>query len=92
MSGNKSGVMGEAGPEAIMPLSRGSDGKLGVKASGGDNNSGDVNIYQTFSFAANGDDSVKKLIQQAAPEIAKMTKVSMINDRRRGGATKSAFG
>ncbi len=25
------GVMGEAGPEAIMPLSRGPDGKLGVK-------------------------------------------------------------
>lgn len=29
------GLMGEAGPEAIMPLSRGADGKLGVKASGG---------------------------------------------------------
>jgi len=27
--------MGEAGPEAVMPLSRGSDGKLGVKAQGG---------------------------------------------------------
>lgn len=26
------GLMGEAGPEAIMPLSRGADGKLGVKA------------------------------------------------------------
>lgn len=25
------GLMGEAGPEAIMPLSRGSDGKLGVR-------------------------------------------------------------
>ncbi|MEQ9693229.1 phage tail tape measure protein [Shimia sp. SDUM112013] len=29
------GLMGEAGPEAIMPLSRGSDGKLGVRAAGG---------------------------------------------------------
>lgn len=29
------GVMGEAGPEAIMPLKRGSDGKLGVQAAGG---------------------------------------------------------
>lgn len=28
--GTKSGVMGEAGPEAIMPLRRGADGKLGV--------------------------------------------------------------
>ncbi|MWD28073.1 phage tail tape measure protein [Aquicoccus sp. SCR17] len=29
------GLMGEAGPEAIMPLSRGADGKLGVRAEGG---------------------------------------------------------
>ena len=29
------GVMGEAGPEAIMPLSRGPDGRLGVRAAGG---------------------------------------------------------
>lgn len=28
------GLMGEAGPEAIMPLSRGPDGKLGVRSSG----------------------------------------------------------
>jgi len=32
---NGTGLMGEAGPEAIMPLSRGADGKLGVKAAGG---------------------------------------------------------
>ena len=29
------GLMGEAGPEAIMPLARGADGKLGVRAQGG---------------------------------------------------------
>ncbi|MEY8838725.1 phage tail tape measure protein, partial [Cribrihabitans sp. XS_ASV171] len=29
------GLMGEAGPEAIMPLARGPDGKLGVRQSGG---------------------------------------------------------
>jgi lambda family phage tail tape measure protein len=29
------GLMGEAGPEAIMPLRRGADGRLGVAASGG---------------------------------------------------------
>ena len=29
------GLMGEAGPEAIMPLARGPDGRLGVQASGG---------------------------------------------------------
>ena len=30
----QNGVLGEAGPEAIMPLSRSADGKLGVNASG----------------------------------------------------------
>ena len=29
------GLMGEAGPEAIMPLARGPDGRLGVRAGGG---------------------------------------------------------
>ena len=29
------GLMGEAGPEAVMPLSRGPDGKLGVRGGGG---------------------------------------------------------
>ncbi|MFA8385256.1 MAG: phage tail tape measure protein [Pelagibaca sp.] len=29
------GLMGEVGPEAIMPLARGADGKLGVRAGGG---------------------------------------------------------
>ena len=32
---NGTGLMGEAGPEAIMPLKRGPDGKLGVAAGGG---------------------------------------------------------
>ena len=32
---NGMGLMGEAGPEAVMPLKRGSNGKLGVQSSGG---------------------------------------------------------
>ena len=32
---NGAGLMGEAGPEAIMPLKRGKDGKLGVQSAGG---------------------------------------------------------
>lgn len=35
MDGGRAGVMGEAGPEAIMPLTRTSSGKLGVLAAGG---------------------------------------------------------
>ena len=33
-NGGKFGVMGEAGPEAVMPLTRRSDGSLGVRADG----------------------------------------------------------
>lgn len=35
MTGGKTGMMGEAGPEDIMPLRRGPDGKLGVASAGG---------------------------------------------------------
>ena len=88
MSGGKTGLMGEDGLEAIMPLKRGSNGKLGVQMEGG----GATTVVQNFNFQANGDESVKKLIAQAAPKIAQMTKSSMLDDRRRGGSTKAAFG
>ncbi len=39
------GLMGEAGPEAIMPLARGPDGKLGVRGGGG----APVNIVMNIS-------------------------------------------
>jgi hypothetical protein len=90
MAGGKTGLMGEAGPEAIMPLKRGANGKLGVQMEGG--SQGNVVINQSFNFQANGDDSVKKLIAQAAPKIADMAKASVIESRRRGGSTKAAFG
>lgn len=35
LAGGRTGLMGEAGPEAILPLARGGDGRLGVAASGG---------------------------------------------------------
>lgn len=35
MRGGSMGLMGEAGPEAIMPLKRGKDGRLGVASAGG---------------------------------------------------------
>ena len=89
MAGGRTGLMGEAGPEAIMPLKRGKDGKLGVQAEGG---AGDVIIHQNFNFQANGDESVKKIIAQQAPAIANMTKKQILDDRRRGGQMKQAFG
>jgi phage-related minor tail protein len=90
MSGGKTGLMGEAGPEAIMPLKRGANGKLGVQVDG---NSGDnIVVNQTFNFSANGDESVKKIIAQAAPQIAQMTQQKIMDSRRRGGSMKAAFG
>ena len=38
------GLMGEAGPEAIMPLSRGADGRLGVRTQGGGSVTVNMNI------------------------------------------------
>lgn len=38
------GLMGEAGPEAIMPLARGADGKLGVRAGTGGSVTVNMNI------------------------------------------------
>ncbi len=52
--GQRLGVMGEAGPEAIMPLKRGQDGKLGVAAAssstGGMNVVFNVNATDASSF------------------------------------------
>ncbi len=39
------GLMGEAGPEAIMPLTRGPDGSLGVRSQGG----GTVNVTMNIT-------------------------------------------
>lgn len=41
-NGGSFGVMGEAGPEAVMPLHRGSDGSLGVRMQGGSSDGGNV--------------------------------------------------
>lgn len=50
--GGKKGVMGEAGPEAILPLSRNKNGELGVATSGGSN--------VTVNVINNGDSSIKQ--------------------------------
>jgi lambda family phage tail tape measure protein len=87
---NGAGLMGEAGPEAIMPLKRGKNGKLGVQVEGGSQQP--VVINQSFNFAANGDESVKKIIAQEAPKIANLTQKQILDQRARGGAFKTTFG
>jgi len=86
---NGMGLMGEAGPEAIMPLKRGKNGKLGVQAEG---NQGNVTVENHFHIAANGDESVKRIIAQEAPKIANLTQKQVLDQRARGGAFRTTFG
>jgi phage-related minor tail protein len=44
LAGGATGLAGERGPEAIMPLTRGSDGRLGVAAAGGSGQHITINI------------------------------------------------
>ncbi|HEN8203492.1 TPA: phage tail tape measure protein [Proteus mirabilis] len=61
------GLMGEAGSEAIMPLKRGPDGSLGVRATGSNSTaSGDTIIHQTFHVTGNGDEALYQAMQEAA--------------------------
>jgi len=46
LGGGRTGLAGEAGPEAILPLARGSDGRLGVRA---DNGGGTVTVTMNIS-------------------------------------------
>lgn len=44
------GLMGEAGPEAVMPLTRGADGSLGVRGGGGVSVSVNIQTRDAESF------------------------------------------
>jgi phage-related minor tail protein len=47
LGGGRMGLAGEAGPEAILPLARGADGRLGVRAGGG--NAAPISINMTIN-------------------------------------------
>lgn len=79
--GGKTGMMGEAGPEAIMPLKRNSQGRLGVEVSGGGGSQ--VNVYHTINLSANGDDSVNRIINAQIPRITEASKRAVIDANRR---------
>jgi lambda family phage tail tape measure protein len=67
---NGIGLMGEAGPEAIMPLARGADGKLGVSAANG--NSAPNVIINNYSGqeATASSDSAGNLVVEIGRAIA----------------------
>lgn len=66
--------MGEAGPEAIMPLTRSSDGSLGVRAIGGSNVSGASSAPQVYiTIDGNGNTTTQSSsgLEQFGSEIGR---------------------
>ena len=77
---NGMGLMGEAGAEAIMPLKRGRNGKLGVQASGGTGNIV-VNVNASGS-SVEGDEAQGK---QLGKLIGIAVQTELIRQKRPGG-------
>ena len=88
MSGGRTGLMGEAGPEAIMPLKRGADGSLGVKVSGGGSNGG-VNVGQINIKVEGGktNDETGNAVHAATLKAMRdLVKSEIITQQRLGGS------
>ncbi len=61
------GLMGEAGPEAIMPLARGADGRLGIRASGG----GAANVTVTMNVTTPDVEGFQRSRSQIAADLGR---------------------
>jgi phage-related minor tail protein len=64
------GVMGEAGPEAIVPLTRGGDGRLGVSAFGGQG--GGAAVYVVIENYTNEEARVEESSDGAGNQIRRI--------------------
>lgn len=82
MAGGNTGLMGEAGPEAIMPLKRGANGKLGVQAEG----VGTTIVNQTINVSTGVQQTVRTEIKSLMPQIAESAKFAVLDAKRRGGS------
>jgi tape measure domain-containing protein len=78
---NGMGLMGEAGAEAIMPLKRGRDGKLGVMSQGGGSTNIVVNVDASGSTVEGDEDGGKELGRLISVAIQS----ELINQKRPGG-------
>lgn len=86
------GLMGEAGPEAIMPLTRTSGGDLGVKVEGGGNNAPIINIIESPGNGGKIQQETGNNGQSIITVLVEQIKSSVANDISRGiGAVPSAL-
>jgi tape measure domain-containing protein len=76
------GLMGEAGPEAILPLKRGADGSLGVMASGG---GGDVNVVVNVDAKGSSVEGDEQGANQLGRVISAAVQSELIKQQRPGG-------
>jgi hypothetical protein len=65
------GLMGEAGPEAILPLARGADGRLGVRAGGGGGRPVNVVVNVTTPDVRGFERSQSQIAAQMARALAR---------------------
>ncbi|HEC5274254.1 TPA: phage tail tape measure protein [Enterobacter cloacae] len=92
----KGGVFAEAGPEAIMPLTRDSAGRLGVRAQGGGGSVAPV-INTTINIEANGNVTSNTsangdaLGRALASQINNQSKAIVLNEMKPGGAIYEFF-
>lgn len=93
------GLMGEAGPEAIMPLTRSADGSLGVRMVGSQpaaTGNGEIHITQHFNISGNGDAALKQAMQEAARQGAndgaKQARQDILNDFSNRGQARRLLG
>lgn len=97
------GLMGEDGPEAIMPLTRTADGNLGVRmvddtvsSVGGGGAQIQQTIQQHFSISGNGDAALKQAMQEAARQGAndgaKQARQDLLQDFSNRGQARRLLG
>lgn len=88
-SGFGTGLMGEAGPEAIMPLTRGADGSLGVSASG--IGGGDVQVNIPVTVYSDEPVEVHDTEDENGQRKIEILVGSMINQHIAGGKADRAL-
>ena len=79
------GIMGEAGPEAIMPLRRGPGGKLGVIAHGGDSSAGTTNVVVNVDASGSNVQGDSTKASELGRAVSVAVQQELIKQKRPGG-------